>query len=161
MSIFTDFRIVFGNFLICFPKFDWTSGTHYSFLEFVAKSRKIHQNSQKKCKIRRRKWKTEIHYSFAKKCWRFLAEISRDLSGAKVCKSCSRSRQELSNEYLLAKIGVDTAENEPLKVGRPPPIRTLKFFHIRQSSCTEAARSRLYGQLRWRAKTHFAALFTI
>ena len=26
--------------------------------------------------------------------------------------------QELSNEYLLAKIGVDTAENEPLKVWR-------------------------------------------
>ena len=40
-----------------------------------------------------------------------------DLSGVKVCKSC-RSRQELSNEYLLAKIGVDTAENEPLKVWR-------------------------------------------
>ena len=38
-----------------------------------------------------------------------------DLSGAKACKSC-RSRQELSNEYLLAKIGVDTAENEPFKV---------------------------------------------
>ena len=37
------------------------------------------------------------------------------LSGAKVCESCT-SRQELSNEYLLAKIGVDTAENEPLKV---------------------------------------------
>ena len=33
----------------------------------------------------------------------------------KACKSC-RSRQELSNVYLLAKIGVDTAENEPLKV---------------------------------------------
>ena len=30
-------------------------------------------------------------------------------------KSC-RSRQELSNEYLLAKFGVDTAENETLKV---------------------------------------------
>ena len=29
-----------------------------------------------------------------------------------------RSRRELSNEYLLAKIGVDTAENEPLKVWR-------------------------------------------
>ena len=28
--------------------------------------------------------------------------------------SC-RSRRELSNEYLLAKIGVDTAENEPCK----------------------------------------------
>ena len=27
-----------------------------------------------------------------------------------------RSRQELSNEYLLAKFGVDTAENEPLEV---------------------------------------------
>ena len=42
----------------------------------------------------------------------------RGLRGAKTCKSC-RSRQELSNEYkyyLLAKIGVDTAENEPLKV---------------------------------------------
>ena len=37
------------------------------------------------------------------------------LSGATACKSC-RSRQELSNEYLLAKFGVDTAENEPLKV---------------------------------------------
>ena len=37
-----------------------------------------------------------------------------------VCKLCpmSRSRQErpYSNEYMLAKIGVDTAENEPLKV---------------------------------------------
>ena len=36
-------------------------------------------------------------------------------NGAKACKSC-RSRQELSNEYLLAKIGVDTAENEALEV---------------------------------------------
>ena len=27
-----------------------------------------------------------------------------------------RSRRELSNEYLLAKIGVDTAENEPIEV---------------------------------------------
>ena len=27
-----------------------------------------------------------------------------------------RSRRELSNEYLLAKIGVDTAENDPLEV---------------------------------------------
>ena len=41
-----------------------------------------------------------------------------DSKGVKACKSC-RSRQELSNEYeyyLLAKIGVDTAENEPSKV---------------------------------------------
>ena len=27
-----------------------------------------------------------------------------------------KSRRELSNDYLLAKIGVDTAENEPLEV---------------------------------------------
>ena len=32
-----------------------------------------------------------------------------------MCTSC-RSRTELSNEYLLAKIGFDTAENGPLKV---------------------------------------------
>ena len=38
-----------------------------------------------------------------------------DSKGAKACKSC-RSRQELSNEYLLAKFGVDTAENKPLKI---------------------------------------------
>ena len=45
-------------------------------------------------------------------------DISLDFlmrNGAKVCKSC-RSRQELSNDYLLAKIRFDTAENEPLKV---------------------------------------------
>ena len=42
-------------------------------------------------------------------CWKFKYW---GLSGAKACKSC-RSRQELSNEYLLAKFGFDTAENEP------------------------------------------------
>ena len=36
-------------------------------------------------------------------------------SGAKVCHS-SRSRKMLQNEYLVAKIGFDTAENEPSKV---------------------------------------------
>ena len=35
-------------------------------------------------------------------------------SGAKVWESC-RSRKTLQNEYLDAKIGVDTAENEPFK----------------------------------------------
>ena len=37
-----------------------------------------------------------------------------DWSGAKEYQS-DRSRQELSNEYLVAKIGFDTADNEPLK----------------------------------------------
>ena len=40
---------------------------------------------------------------------------SKGAEGAEVCKSC-RSRQELSNEYLHAKIGFNTAENEPLKI---------------------------------------------
>ena len=35
-----------------------------------------------------------------------------DSKGAEVCESC-RSRQELSNECLLANFGFDTAENEP------------------------------------------------
>ena len=37
-----------------------------------------------------------------------------------------RSRRELSNEYLLAKFGFDTAENEPLKV----QITDHTFDHI-------------------------------
>ena len=37
-------------------------------------------------------------------------------SGAKVCKSCrSRKNLMLKNDHLVAKIGVDTAENEPRK----------------------------------------------
>ena len=35
-------------------------------------------------------------------------------SGAKDCKSC-RSRKMEKHEYLLSKIGFDTAENEPFK----------------------------------------------
>ena len=42
--------------------------------------------------------------------------------------SC-RSRRELSNEYLLAKIGVDTTENEPHKVCQQ--LAKLKIRNIR------------------------------
>ena len=38
-------------------------------------------------------------------------EILKNWSGAKVCVSC-RSRKMLKNEYLDAKIGFDTDENE-------------------------------------------------
>ena len=48
------------------------------------------------------------------------------LSGAKACKSC-RSRQELSNEYFLAKVGVDTAENEPLEANFIFKLKDLIF----------------------------------
>ena len=54
-----------------------------------------------------------------------------------------RSRRELSNAYLLAKVGFDTAENEPCKVcpierclGRatrpaPPDGYSIFNFHVR------------------------------
>ena len=51
-----------------------------------------------------------------------------------------RSRRELSNEYLLAKIGVDTAENEPLKVWRK--------IQARRAASEEAAEPRRC--CRWR-----------
>ena len=43
---------------------------------------------------------------------RFLGFDSKTVQRSALC----RSRRELSNAYLLAKIGVDTAENEPLEV---------------------------------------------
>ena len=44
----------------------------------------------------------------------FFLVFGLESQGTKACKYC-RSRQELSNEYLLAKFGFDTAENEPLR----------------------------------------------
>ena len=43
----------------------------------------------------------------------FFAE-NVEVTGAHVCTAC-RSRQAVSDRYLLAKIGVDTAENESRK----------------------------------------------
>ena len=53
---------------------------------------------------------------------RFLGFDSKTVQRSALC----RSRRELSNEYLLVKIGVDTAENEPLEVW-------WKIFNIIQS----------------------------
>ena len=39
-----------------------------------------------------------------------------------------RSRRQLSNEYLLAKIGVDTAENEPRSLGENYSILFIRFL---------------------------------
>ena len=114
----------FDNFLICFRKFDWKSVfptslklRHTSLSSGICREfrTKCHQNSQKKCKIRCRKWKigNSIFHSrknvddFWLKFWDW-----RTVQRSALC----RSRRELSNEYLLAKIGVDTAENEPLEV---------------------------------------------
>ena len=78
-----------------------------------------------KCKIRRRKWKNgnSIIQSrknvdeFWLKFWDW-----RTVQRSALC----RSRRELSNEDLLAKIGFVTAENEPLKVR----ITDHTFDHI-------------------------------
>ena len=49
-------------------------------------------------------------------------------SGQKVYKFCG-SRQELSNEYLLAKIGFGTAEKGPLKASVQPSFEgSLKVY---------------------------------
>ena len=54
-----------------------------------------------------------------------------DWSGAKVCKSC-RSRKMLKNAYSDAKIGVDTAENEPnsLTLGELSLIFSFPFYTL-------------------------------
>ena len=64
---------------------------------------------------------------FAEKCEKFDGHLPKywGLSGAKACKSC-RSRQELSNDHLLAKFGFDRTDNEPDKT----PPRDLIVTYI-------------------------------
>ena len=49
-----------------------------------------------------------------------------------------RSRRELSNAYLLAKIGVDTAEDEPCKVCPLSAYRSPRFTYW----CTETIKDK-------------------
>ena len=119
----------FGNFLTWFGKFDWKSDTRHSFLEFGAKSGKNSSNIRIKNakfesfdeeieKIGNSIIQSRKHVDdFWLKFWEW-----RTVQRSALC----RSRRELSNEYLLAKIGVDTAENEPLEV-------CGKLFNIIQS----------------------------
>ena len=66
-----------------------------------------------------------------------------------------RSRGELSNAYFLAKVGFDTAENEPCKVcpiddaaGRTVPTEVLPPLASRWPTREAAAQPRLmYGEL--------------
>ena len=87
-----------------------------------------------------------------------------------------RSRRELSNAYLLAKFGFDTAENEPSKVCRPrrpskrcparttsaPPARLcLQLPQLTISFPTagkKPVQSRRYLQNIWNTLPHFVAL---
>ena len=85
-------------------------------------SEKCHENSMKRhqnektlccrkiCLVKNPVWiSKQILNDFYCESW--------GLSGAEVCKYC-RSRPELPNECLLAKISFATAENEPLKAWR-------------------------------------------
>ena len=63
------------------------------------------------------------------------------------CKSC-RSLQELSNEYLLAKFGVDTAENGPLKHCQKLEKKFRKNIGLPGSAMEAAAQSLLAAQPR-------------
>ena len=63
------------------------------------------------------------------------------MSGEKACKSC-RSRQELSNEYFLAKIGFDTAENELFNFHNFSSLQGSKFHQAVVSLACTGARER-------------------
>ena len=96
------FRKISRHFVISWT-FLWKSGKNSSnFRRKIAKF------------IEKREWKMKFHFHSAKNLDGFLLKFW-DLSGAKVWKSC-RSRKSLQNEYLVAIVAVDTAENEPFKV---------------------------------------------
>ena len=78
-----------------------------NFIKTSPKNRKIHK---------KRGWKMKFHFHSGKNLDGFLLKFC-DLSGAKVWKSC-RSRKSWKNEYLVAIVAVDTAENGPPKVWR-------------------------------------------
>ena len=72
-----------------------------------------------------------------------------------------RSRRELSNAYLLAKFGVDTAENEPSKVcPRRPRRRRARQAHGAHDKL-DRARSRLYRSQILQVNTRWKALAEI
>ena len=88
--------------------------------------------------------------------WQFLKIRDENLlncwcrRGAKESKS-DRSRQELSNEYLLAKFGFDTAENEPFNFHDFSSLQGFNF-HGAVVSCRHGCTTR-----RCSVKRRFAA----
>ena len=101
-EFFSHFVKISRQFVISWP-FLWNSG-------------KISSNFRRKIAkfIEKREWKMEFHFHSGKKLDGFSLKFW-DLGGAKVWESC-RSRKTWKNEYLVAIVAVDTAENEPLKV---------------------------------------------
>ena len=69
-----------------------------------------------------------------------------------------RSRRELSNEHLLAKIGVDTAESEPCKVCPLSAYRSPRyFFYIIQNVLTQKRYVGICANLERRLQQHSIA----
>ena len=60
-----------------------------------------------------------------------------------------RSRRELSNAYLLAKIGVDTAENEPCKVCPLSVYRSPRCVAVVATGLTVSTSGALAVLVRW------------
>ena len=97
----------------------WLKKRHTSLFSGIWREirTKFHKKiAETNCKIRRRNWKKHQKFNiqsrknvddFWLKFWDW-----RTVQRSALC----RSRRELSNAYLLAKIGFDTAENEPGKV---------------------------------------------
>ena len=77
-----------------------------NFVKILVILKRNSQNFQKFQNFEKCWWISENFGQFSLKIW--------VPSGAKVCKSC-RSWKTLQNDYLVTKIGVDTAENEPRK----------------------------------------------
>ena len=59
-----------------------------------------------------------------------------------------RSRRELSNEYLLAKFGFDTAENEPFKVCPLFTYRSPRYSRMAEMHAARGEGSKLRGAFR-------------
>ena len=72
----------------------WLKKRHTSFFSWICRETqtKFHKQFAEKCKIWRQQMKkSEIHCSFAKICWRFLADILR----SERCKISSRAFQRV------------------------------------------------------------------
>ena len=69
-----------------------------------------------------------------------------------------RSRRELSNEYVLAKIGVDTADNEPLEVWGENSIQ----YSLHSLLAARRLARLCFARIRWTRKivTHGVILHT-
>ena len=79
--------------------------------------------------------------------WKFAKVLDESLlncwcrRGAKECKS-DRSRQELSNKYLLAKFGFDTVKNEPFSFHN---FSSLQGFNFHRGVVSTKCRARCVG----------------